>query len=105
MPQHIHVDQGVLTDAATHHREASDYLAAVPSSHAAIEASLQSLGPIYSEFRQAAGAMLEARKNCYDDQAAQHSEMADNLNEAAKTWDEHEDGSAAGFRNLIDGPR
>ena len=105
MSQPIHVDQAVLADAAAHHREASDYLSAVPSSHAAIEASLQSLGPIYGDFRQAAGALLEARKNCYDDQAAQHAAMADNLDQAAQTWNAHEESSAADYRGLVDGPQ
>lgn len=102
MPENIHVDQGVLTNAAGNHREASDYLATVPASHEGIRTTLSALGPIYGDFRQAAGALLDARKSCYDDQSNEHGEMSDNLNRAVTTWNQHEDDAATSFRRLTD---
>lgn len=103
MPEKIHVDQGVLTSAASNHQQASDYLATVPSSHEAIQSALSALGPIYGDFRRAAGSLLDARKNCYEDQSSEHSEMADNLNLAVTTWNKHEEDAAKAFRHLTDG--
>lgn len=103
MPEQIRVNQGVLTNAAGHHQEASDYLATVPASHEGILAALNSLGPIYGDFRRAAGSLLDARKNCYDDQSSEHSEMSDNLNLAVATWNEHENDAVKTFRHVTDG--
>lgn len=103
MPENIHVDQGVLTNAAGNHRQASDYLATVAASHEGIRNALNALGPIYGNFRQAAGALLDARKNCHDDQSSQHAEMSDNLNLAVAAWNNHEDDAGKAFRHLTDG--
>ncbi|OBH18227.1 ESX-1 secretion-associated protein [Mycolicibacter terrae] len=103
MPEKIHVDQAVLTNAAGNHQQASDYLATVAASHEGIRTTLNALGPIYGDFRQAAGSLLDARKNCYDDQSSEHSQVSDNLNRAVATWNKHEDDSAAAFRHLTDG--
>lgn len=103
MPENIHVDQGVLTNAAGNHRQASDYLATVPASHDGIRTALSALGPIYGDFRRAADALLDARKNCYDDQSSEHSEMSHNLDLAVATWNKHEDDAAKAFRHLTDG--
>lgn len=105
MPEKIHVDQGVLTNAAGNHQQASDYLATATASHEGIEATLNALGPIYSDFRRAAGELLDARKNCYDDQSSEHSQMSDNLNRAVATWNKHEEEAAKAFRHLTDGRR
>lgn len=105
MPEKIHVNPDVLITAAGNHREVSEYLSTATASHADIEATLNSLGPIYSEFRQAAVSLLDARKNCYDDQADAHAEMSDNLQRAVAMWDEHEDAAANTFRGLTDGHR
>ncbi|MCV7383047.1 type VII secretion target [Mycolicibacter longobardus] len=105
MPENIHVNQGVLTNAAGNHQQTSDYLSTVPASHEAIQTTLNSLGPIYSDFRQAAGSLLDARKNCYDDQASEHSTVSDNLRLAVATWNQHEQDAADAFRGLTDGHR
>lgn len=102
MPEKIHVNREVLTNAAANHRETSDYLATVPASHEAIQTTLNSLGPIYGDFRQAAGSLLDARKNCYDNQSSQHSEMSGNLQGAVATWDTHEQDADKAFRGLTD---
>lgn len=103
MPEKIHVDQDVLTNAARNHQQTSDYLATVPASHEQIRTTLSALGAIYGDFRQAAGSLLDARKNCYDDQSSEHSQVSDNLNLAVATWNEHEDDAAKAFRHLTDG--
>lgn len=103
MPENIHVNQDVLTNAAGKHQEASDYLSTVPASHDGIRATLNSLGPIYGDFREAAGSLLDARKNCYDDQSSDHSTVSDNLHRAVATWNKHEDDTATAFRHLTDG--
>lgn len=103
MSQEIRVNQGVLTNAAGHHQEAADYLGTVSASHEGIRATLNSLGPIYGDLRDAADALLEARKNCYDAQSSEHSQVADNLNLAVATWNQHEDDAVKTFRHLTDG--
>lgn len=103
MPPEIRVNRGVLTNAAAQHREASDYLATVPDSHGALRTTLDSLGPIYAGFRRAAEELLDARKNCYENQSGEHSAMSDNLNLAAATWNNQDDDGAMTFRHLTDG--
>ncbi|KAA1430212.1 type VII secretion target [Mycolicibacter arupensis] len=105
MPERIHVNADVLTTAAGNHQAAADYLSTVSASHEAIQATLNSLGPIYDDFRQAASALLEARKNCYDDQASEHSAVSDNLHRAVAMWNTHEDDAADAFGHLTDGSR
>ncbi|MGV0625113.1 type VII secretion target [Mycolicibacter minnesotensis] len=103
MPENIHVSQDVLINAARNHQEASDYLSTVPASHEGIAATLASLGPIYGDFRAAAGSLLDARKACYLDQADEHSDMSENLQRAVAMWDAHEEGAAGAFRDITDG--
>lgn len=105
MPERIHVNPDVLTNAAGNHQAVADYLSTVSSSHEAIEATLNSLGPIYDDFRQAASSLLEARKNCYDDQSSEHSAVSDNLHRAVSAWNTHEDDAGEAFRHLTDGSR
>lgn len=105
MSEHIHVNENILMDAALHHQEAADYLASVAASHEAVQATLNSLGPIYSEFRQAAASLLEARKHCYDQQSEEHSAVATNLRRAVQMWTEQEDHAATTFRGLTDEPQ
>jgi hypothetical protein len=59
MADPIRVVPAHLREAAAHHQETSDYLRTVPSSHAAIQESLDSLGPIFSELRDAGRELLE----------------------------------------------
>lgn len=105
MPENIHVNQDVLNNAAGNHQQAADYLSTVAASHEGIRATLNSLGPIYGDFRQAAESLLDARKNCYDNQSGEHSTMSDNLRLAVARWNEHEDDAATAFRRLTDGRR
>jgi hypothetical protein len=83
-----------LRQAASHHQETSEYLRTLPSSHQAIQESLDSLGPIFGELREAGRELLEQRRLCYEQQAEDHSQMADNLTKSASMWEAQEAESA-----------
>jgi Excreted virulence factor EspC, type VII ESX diderm len=105
MADRIHVVPANLRVAASHHQETSDYLRTVPSSHEAIQESLDSLGPIFSELREAGRELLEQRRRCYEQQADAHAEMAHNLKMSADMWEHHEQEAADKFRLLRDDGR
>ncbi len=102
MAEQIHVLVDRLREAAGQHREAAEYLATIPASHPEIQASLDSLGPIYSDLAEAGRHLLEQRRRCYADQAADHADIADNLTTAAALWEQHEQEAAGEFRSLGD---
>ncbi len=105
MDDRIVIDPANLRDAARRHAEAADYLRTVPGSHDAIQDSLDSLGPIFGELRDAARDLLEQRRLCYDGQADEHAEMADNLQRSATMWEEQEADSAQRMQALLDEDR
>jgi Excreted virulence factor EspC, type VII ESX diderm len=105
MADRIHVVPAHLREAALHHQQTSDYLRTVPSSHAAIQESLDSLGPIFGELRDAGRELLELRRQCYEQQAEDHADMAHNLRMSATLWEEHEEGAARAFRGIVDDGR
>src|SRR5512135_2848119 len=94
MAEPIRVVPAHLREAAAHHQETSDYLRTVPSSHEAIQESLDSLGPIFGELRYAGCELLELRRQCYEQQAADHADLADKLTESATIWERHEQDAA-----------
>ena len=94
MADRIHVVPAHLREAAGHHEQTSDYLRTVPSSHAAIQDSLDSLGPIFGELREAGRELLELRRQCYEQQADNHANMAQDLRTSAAKWEQHEDHAA-----------
>ena len=102
MADSIHVVPAHLRQAAAHHQDTSDYLRTVPSSHAAIQESLDSLGPIFSELRDAGRELLELRRQCYEQQAADHADLADKLNVSAAMWEQHEQEAAGKFGDIVD---
>lgn len=102
MADMIRVDPANLRDAAAKHTEAADYLRTVPATHDAIQESLDSLGPIFSELREAGRELLEQRRLCYHQQADDHAAMADNLGKSATYWEQHEEDRAGVFRSLGD---
>jgi hypothetical protein len=55
---------------------------------------LDSLGPIFGELREAGRELLEQRRLCYEQQAEDHSQMADNLTKSASMWEAQEAESA-----------
>jgi len=90
MADRIRVVPAHLRAAAGHHQETSEYLRTLPSSHAAIQESLDSLGPIFSELREAGRELLEQRRQSYEQQADSHAAMADNLTKSASMFEEQE---------------
>ncbi|MGH3563286.1 MAG: ESX-1 secretion-associated protein [Mycobacterium sp.] len=102
MAEQIHVVPDSLREAAGHHQQTSEYLSTIPSSHSAIQASLDSLGPIYSGLREAGRQLLEERRQCYEGQAAEHADMAHNLTTVAAMWEQNEQDAAAKFRGIVD---
>jgi len=105
MADSIHVEPARLRQAAAQHQDAADYLRTVPSSHAAIQESLDSLGPIFGDLRDAGRELLELRRRCYEQQAADHADMADKLRVSASRWEKHEQDAANEFGGIIDGGR
>jgi hypothetical protein len=102
MAERIHVVPAKLREAAGHHQETSDYLRTIPSTHHAIQESLDSLGPIFGEFREAGRALLEHRRLCYEQQADSHAEIATNLTRSASMWEEHESEAVRKFEDVSD---
>lgn len=102
MAEQIRVAPEKLRAAAAHHQEAAEYLATVPSSHGEVQASLDSLGPVYGGLAEAGRQLLEERRQCYERQAADHAEMALNLTAAAARWEHSEQDSAAELRAVVD---
>ncbi len=103
MADRIQAVPAQLRDAAVHHDETSAYLRTVPSSHPAIQASLDSLGPIFGELREAGRELLELRRQCYEQQADNHAEMAHNLRISATLWERHDEQAARDLGGIIDG--
>jgi hypothetical protein len=102
MADSIRVEPENLRDAAAHHGEAADYLRTVPATHDAIQESLDSLGPIFGELREAGRELLEQRRQCYEQQAHDHATLANNLKRSAQYWEEHEANTAATMRGVLD---
>ena len=102
MADSIQVVPAHLRQAATRHQETSDYLRTVPSSHEAIQESLDSLGPIFGELRDAGRELLELRRQCYEQQAADHADLADKLTASATIWEQHEQDAARNLGGIAD---
>jgi len=102
MADQIDIEPDELRQAASRHREVADELNAAPSSHADVIASLESLGPIFSELLDAGHTLLAQRRACYEQQAAAHNDLADNLILAATTWEQHEAESARDLRGVAE---
>lgn len=90
MADRIYVVPENLRQAAGHHQETSEYLRTLPTSHQAIQESLDSLGPIFGELREAGRELLEQRRMCYEQQADSHAQMAENLTKSASMFEEQE---------------
>ena len=77
MAERIHVVPDELRKAARDHRRPPSSCARCRRGHADIMASLESLGPIFAELRDAGRELLDQRRACYEQQAAAHAELAD----------------------------
>src|ERR1700727_1994024 len=105
MVDRIHVVPAHWREAAGHHQETSEYLRTLPSSHAAIQQSLDSLGPIFGELREARRELLEQRRLCYEQQAGNHADLADNLTKSAGVSEQHEAEAAEKLERISDDGR
>jgi hypothetical protein len=92
-----------LRRAARAHRETADYLSTVPSNNAAVLATLESLGPVFADLRDAGSELLDPRRVCYERQAAAHSDLADQLSYAAEVWERHDTHAARDLRVVTEG--
>jgi uncharacterized protein YukE len=105
MAERIHVVPDELRSAARGHQDTAEQLSTAPSRHADILASLDSLGPIFGELRDAGRELLDQRRICYEQQAAAHAELATNLRHAADVWDHQDSAAATEFGRIVqDGP-
>lgn len=89
-----------LRRAADDHRATAERLAAAATGDADIMATLESLGPVFGDLRDAGRVLLGEREACYRQQADAHRELADRLAEAAEVWQQHDADAAAQFRGL-----
>lgn len=105
MTEHLDVAPDELRSGAAHHRGAAEYLRAVPTDNAGIMASLESLGPVFAELREAGRELLDQRWACYQQQAAAHEELADHLDRAAAAWEHHDCDAATRLRAVIEEPK
>jgi uncharacterized protein YukE len=105
MADRIHVVPANLREAAGHHQETSEYLRALPSTHEAIQQSLDSLGPIFGDLREAGRELLEQRRLCYEQQADNHAMIADNLTKSAGMWEQHDAEAAGKLERISDDGR
>ena len=100
MTEHLNVVPGELRQAAAEHRLTAEQLGAASGRHTEVLASLESLGPIFAEFRSAGAELLDQRRVCYEQQAAAHAEMADRLHHAADIWESQDAEAAHRLRNV-----
>lgn len=101
MSENLHVLPDEYRRAAMQHRETAERLAALPDRHAELLASLESLGPIFNEFKEAGRDLLEQRRICYEQQAAAHGELAEKLEYAAALWESQDAAAASDFRAVL----
>ncbi|OBI46413.1 hypothetical protein A5707_21560 [Mycobacterium kyorinense] len=105
MADRIHVEPANLRQSATHHEQIAEYLRTIPSSHPAIQESLDSLGPVFGKLRDAGRELLDQRRQCYQQQADDHADIAATLRAAANLWEQHEADAAQKLANLADDDR
>ena len=98
MTERINIVPEELRQAARRHLDAADYLGTVPANNAAVMATLESLGPVFTQLREAGAELLDQRRICYENQAAAHAELADRLSYAAEVWEQHDADAAHGLR-------
>ena len=90
MTERMTVLPGQLRQAAAEHRQTADELRATPANNAAVMATLDSLGPVFAELREAGRGLLDQRRLCYEQQAHAHADLADQLCRVAEVWERHD---------------
>ena len=91
MAEHLNVVPAQLRQAAGEHRDTADHLATVPGRQADVMSTLESLGPIFAEFREAGKELLD------------HAELAHRLDRAADFWEQHDKDAARQLRDVAGG--
>lgn len=104
MADHLNVVPAELRHAAGQHREHAEALRRAGSDNSGILASLDSLGPIFADLRDAGHELLDERRACYERQAAAYADLADKLIAAADTWEQSDAEAAARLRALGEDP-
>lgn len=104
MADHIDIDPDELRRIAGQHTEAAGYLSSLSATHPAIQRSVDSLGPIFSEFRAAARDLLEERRRCYQAQADAHQRLSQNLDASATLWQQQDAAGVETLRAVVDEP-
>ena len=104
MADSIHVVPAHLREAAAHHQETSDYLRTVPSSHAAIQESLDSLGPIFGELRDADATCSSSGGNATSSKPTTTPTWR-RTNVSATMWEQHDEDAARELGGIVDGGR
>jgi hypothetical protein len=102
MTDRTHVVPAELQEAADYHQQTAEYLRTVPSTHAAIQESLRSLGPIFGGLAQAGTELLEQRRRCYQRQADAHAETAQNLRTSASMWQQQQHDAGERFDGIAE---
>lgn len=105
MPERLNVVPDELRKAAAEHRDTANVLAAAPAGNAEVMATLESLGPVFAEFREAGRELLDQRRVCYEQQAAAHADLAERLLDAAGRWEQTEADAAQQLRDVAEGGR
>jgi hypothetical protein len=101
MADHITVLPADLRQAARDHRETAEQLNAAGCADAEVRASLESLGPIFAELRDAGRDLLAERRACYQQQAVAHADLAERLLAIADAWEFHDADGAALLRDVM----
>lgn len=105
MADRTHVVPTNLREAAAHHQQTSEYLRTIPATHAAIEGSLESLGPIFSGLAQAGTELLEQRRECYQRQADAHARTAEHLLTTVRLWEQQQHDAGEQFDGIAEDRR
>ena len=105
MTERINISPEELRQVARTHRETADDLRTAGSHDAAVMATLESLGPVFADLRDAGRDLLMQRRECYEQQALAHADLADQLSHAADVWEHHATAAAGELRAIVEGGR
>ena len=105
MTERINISPEELRQVARTHRETADDLRTAGSHESAVMATLESLGPVFADLRDAGRDLLMQRRECYEQQAIAHADLADQLSHAADVWGHHAAAAAGELRAVVEGGR
>jgi hypothetical protein len=105
MTERINMSLEELRQVACAHRDTAAGLRTAGSDDADVMATLESLGPVFADLRDAGRELLMQRRACYEQQALAHTSLADQLSHAADMWGRHEDDAADDLRAVAEGGR